>query len=89
MIDREDIKRIYKASGQRYGARKVWHALRREREDIARCTVERLMKAMEIQGVVRGGKVVTTNPDAAQPCPDDRVNREFFSLMPKDRKSVR
>jgi putative transposase len=82
VIDREDIKRIYKASGQRYGARKVWHTLRREREDIARCTVERLMKAMEIQGVVRGGKVITTNPDAAQPCPDDRVNREFFALMP-------
>ncbi len=43
--DCQDIKRIYKASGKRYGARKVWHALRREGKDIARCTVERLMKA--------------------------------------------
>ena len=41
VIDCEDIKRIYKASGQRYGVRKVWHALRREGNDIARCTVER------------------------------------------------
>jgi putative transposase len=80
--DREDVNRIYDASGHRYGARKVWHALRREGKVVARCTVERLMKAMEIQGVVRGGKVITTNPDAAQPCPDDKVNREFVADMP-------
>ena len=82
VIDCEDIKRIFKASGQRYGARKVWHALRREGKDIARCTVERLMQSLEIQGVVRGGKVITTNPDAAQPCSDDKVNREFVAQMP-------
>ena len=82
VIDCEDIERIYKASGQRYGARKVWHALRREGKTIARCTVERLMKAMETQGVVRGGKVITTNPDAAHPCPEDKVNREFVAQMP-------
>lgn len=40
------------------------------------------MKAMEIQGVVRGKKVIATNSDAAQPCPDDRVNREFVAAMP-------
>tara|TARA_R110002020_G_scaffold170229_6_gene359720 strand:- start:4135 stop:4317 length:183 start_codon:yes stop_codon:yes gene_type:complete len=28
----------------------------------SRCTVERLMKAMELQGVVRGKKVITTTP---------------------------
>ena len=67
VIDCEDIKRIHKASGQRYGARKIWYALRREGKDIARCTAERLMNALELQGVVRGGKVITTNPDAAQP----------------------
>jgi len=82
VIDCEDIERIYKASGQRYGARKVWHALRREGKYIARCAVERLMNVMEIQGVVRGGKVITTHPDAAQPCPDDKVNREFVADMP-------
>jgi transposase InsO family protein len=36
-----------------YGARKVWHQLRRENKDIARCTVERLMKAMGLQGPSR------------------------------------
>ena len=82
MIDREDIKRVYEASGKRYGARKVWHGLRREGIDIARCTVERLMKAMEIQGVVRGGKVIATNPDTSQACPDDKVNPEFVAPFP-------
>jgi putative transposase len=81
-VDKENIKGIFGASGGRYGARKVWHALRREGKGIARCTVERLMKAMEIQGVVRGGKVITTNPDTAQPCPDDKVNREFVAQTP-------
>ena len=40
------------------------------------------MKTMGLQGVVRGKKVVTTNPDAAQPCPDDKVNRAFVADMP-------
>ena len=88
--DKEDdraVKRIFDASGKRYGARKVWHALCREGRDIARCTVERLVKAMGLQGVVRGKKVITTNTDTSQPCPNDRVNRRlsqmyerFFSL---------
>lgn len=81
-LDKTHIKRVFDASGGRYGARKIWHALRREGKGIARCTVERLMKAMEIQGVVRGKKVITTNSDATQPCPDDKVNREFVAAMP-------
>ena len=40
------------------------------------------MKVMGLQGVVRGKKVITTNPDAAQPCPDDKVNRAFVADMP-------
>ena len=70
------------ASRGRYGARKVWHELRREGHDIARCTVERLMKVMGLQGVVRGRAVITTNPDTAQPCPGDKVNRAFVAAMP-------
>jgi len=80
--DKANIQRVFDASRGRYGARKVWHALRREGKDIARCTVERLMKVLGIQGVVRGKKVITTNPDASQPCPDDKVNREFVADMP-------
>lgn len=76
------IKQVFDGSRGRYGARKVWHQLRREGRDIARCTVERLMQIMGLQGVVRGRKVITTNPDTAQPCPDDKVNRAFVADMP-------
>lgn len=40
------IKRAFDGSRGRYGARKIWHQLRRNGYDIARCTVERLMKIM-------------------------------------------
>ena len=40
------------------------------------------MKVMGLQGVVRGKKVITTTPDTAQPCPDDKVNRVFVADMP-------
>lgn len=83
--DKQDMAAIQQAfdgSRGRYGARKVWHQLRRSDHDIARCTVERLMKIMGLQGVVRGKTVITTNPDAAQPCPDDKVNRAFIADMP-------
>ena len=82
IIDREKIKDVFGDSGKRYGARKIWHDLRREGYDIARCKVERLMKAMGIQGVVRGQKPITTNPDTSQLCPDDKVNRDFTASMP-------
>jgi putative transposase len=81
-LDMAAIKEAFDDSRGRYGARKVWHQLRRKGHDIARCTVERLMKVMGLQGVVRGKKVVTTNPDTAQPCPDDKVNRAFKADMP-------
>ena len=77
-----EIKRVHDASRGRYGARKVWHPWRREGHAIARCTVERLMKTLGLQGLVRGGRKKTTWPDPAQPCPNDKVNRHFKALSP-------
>jgi putative transposase len=77
-----EIRRVHSESRGRYGARKVWRHLRRENKNIARCTVERLMKVMKLHGVVRGKQVITTNPDATQPCPDDKVNRQFVAQSP-------
>ena len=79
---RVEITRVWEENRQLYGARKVWHALRREGLDVARCTVERLMKSMGIKGVVRGRRIITTNPDAARPCPDDKVKRQFKAQRP-------
>ena len=47
-----------------------------------RAVVERLMRNLEIRGVVRGKKVITTQPDTSQPCPDDKVNRVFKADRP-------
>lgn len=82
LLDMAAIKQVFGGSQERYGVRKVWHQLRREGCDIARCTVERLMKVMGLQGVARGKKVLTTTPDTAQPGPDDKVNRAFVADMP-------
>src|SRR4029434_408678 len=48
----------------------------------ARCTVARLMRAMGLQGAVRGKPVRTTISDKAAPCPLDRVNRQFQAPRP-------
>ena len=54
------------------------------REDIvvARCTVERLMRRLGLEGVRRGKTVRTTTPDTSAPCPLDRVNRQFQADRP-------
>ena len=65
-----------------YGADKVWRQLQREQQTVARCTVERLMRRLGIEGVRRGKKVRTTVPDTAAPCPLDHVNRQFKADRP-------
>ena len=65
-----------------YGAYKVWRQLRREGEDVARCTVERLMRAMGLRGVVRGRKARTTIPDDLAERPKDLVKRNFTADGP-------
>ena len=49
---------------------------------IARCTVARLMKRLDIHGVIRGKVKKTTVPDKSQPCPKDKVNRKFRAPAP-------
>lgn len=81
VVDAELIIQAHRKSCGRYGARKIWHQLRREGHEIARCTIERLMQAHGLEGVTRGKKR-TTVPDPAQPCPQDRVNRQFTAEAP-------
>ncbi len=64
------------ASRRRYGPGKVWRQLRREGYALARCTVERLMRAEGLRGVVRG-KVFTTRSDETAPRPDGLVECDF------------
>jgi putative transposase len=77
-----EIARVFAENFEVYGARKVWRQLNREGVAVARCTVERLMQAMGLQGVIRGKPVRTTVSDKAAPCPLDHVNRQFHAPMP-------
>lgn len=65
-----------------YGADKVWRQLHREEQSVARCTVERLMRRLGIQGARRGKSICTTVPDTSAPCPLDHVNRHFKADRP-------
>jgi|SRR5271165_739272 len=76
------IERVWNANLQVYGADKVWRQLRREGTDVARCTVERLMRRQGLRGVIRGKVVRTTVADPAASCPLDRVNRQFKAQRP-------
>lgn len=49
---------------------------------MARCTVERLVRRLGLQGVVRGKTPRTTVSDRATPCPRDHVNRQFQASRP-------
>lgn len=77
-----EIKRIWHANMGVYGADKVWKQMNREGIAVARCTVERLMRRLGLQGVRRGKVVRTTIPDGKAPCPLDRVNRQFKADRP-------
>ena len=76
------IRRVFEENFRVYGVRKVWRQLAREGIAVARCTVVRLMRAMGLQGAVRGKPVRTTISNRAAPCPLDRVNRQFRALRP-------
>jgi putative transposase len=79
-----DIKRVWEESlGGIYGARKVWQELLREGVDVARCTVERLMRKMGLRGVTRAPAYkITTVPDENAARPEDLVERHFEATRP-------
>lgn len=82
----EDLKpkimRVFKQNYEVYGADKIWAQMNREQVKVARCTVERLMKDLGIQGATRGKSVRTTLPgDSALQLPD-LVKRKFYAPAP-------
>ena len=74
---KDEVRRVFEVNFRVYGVRKVWRQLQREGFDVARCTVARLMRAMGLEGVIRGRTVRTTVSDKVAPCPLDHVNRQF------------
>jgi len=60
------------------GARKLWLRLRRDGHNIARCTVERLMRELGIAGVVRGKRKRPVDTALRESRPADLVDRHFW-----------
>lgn len=77
-----EIARVHEANFRVYGARKVWLQLNREGIEVARCTVERLMRVQGLEGARRGRRCRTTIPDTAAACPLDLVKRHFTATHP-------
>jgi len=81
---RGSIRRVWDDNFQVYGARKVWRQLNREQIPVARCTVERLMRSLGLQGAMRGRKCRTTIADDSAERPLDHVNRQFQATRPNE-----
>jgi transposase InsO family protein len=79
---KSEVQRVFDENFRVYGAHKVWTQLNREGLRVARCTVERLMKALGLRGVVRGKTFKTTIPDELADRRQDRVNRTFSVSRP-------
>ena len=82
-----EIRRVWseRRKGRRlYGARKVWNELGREGNPVARCTVERLMRANGIVGARRDKSFTTTRPDLRAARPPDLVQRQFRATRPNE-----
>ncbi|WP_240800365.1 IS3 family transposase [Streptomyces sp. ICN441] len=78
------IEEIHAESGATYGARRITRALRRKGIEAARCTVERLMRELGIEGVIRGQRRRTTVPEPSAPRPPDLVDRDFTASRPDE-----
>jgi putative transposase len=77
--------RVRRAPESLYGARKMHAHLRRQGIVVARCTVERLMRANGWRGVVRTRRVRTTCPDPAASRPPDLLDRDFAADAPNEK----
>ena len=77
-----EIRRVWEENFRVYGVRKVWRQLQREGIAVACCTVERLMKQLGLQGVVRGRKRFTTGVDDELERARDKVRRDFTAIRP-------
>ena len=79
---KSEIQRVWEENHRNYGAHQVWKQLKRESIPVARCTVERLMKQLGLEGVRRGKGCVTTIPEEVANKPLDLVNRAFIAHKP-------
>jgi putative transposase len=75
------ILKVYKDNYQVYGAHKIWKQLLRDKVQVGRDQVARLMRELGIRGASRGKVACTTVPSKDQ-LPEDLVNRRFRAPAP-------
>jgi putative transposase len=80
----EKIEQVHEANYSVYGARKVWAEMNRQGTDVARCTVERLMRENGLRGLLRDKSPRTTKPAAETGRPVDLVERHFTATGPNE-----
>jgi putative transposase len=80
----EKIEQVHEDNHNVYGARKVWAELNRQDTDVARCTVERLMRENGLRGLLRDKSPHTTRPAAETGRPGDLVERDFTATRPNE-----
>jgi putative transposase len=78
----EVIARVHADNYGVYGARKVHGELRRQGHQVARCTVERLMRAAGLRGITRAKGPRTTIGSAGPDGRPDLVERQFTATAP-------
>ncbi len=77
------IEKTYEGNLSVYGADKIWDQLNKDGTRVARCTIERLMREMGLQGNRRGRTwTVTTVGDERLERPADLVDRDFNAPAP-------
>jgi putative transposase len=77
-----EIRRVHAESSGIYGQFKIWDELNDSGILVARCTVERLMRAHGICGLSNGPVKRTTVPGSSPVAADDLVRRDFSATRP-------
>lgn len=77
------IEQVHSDNYGVYGARKMHAELHRSGRPVARCTVERLMKAAGLRGISRAKGPRTTIPGAGPDTRPDLVDRQFAAARPR------
>jgi putative transposase len=78
------IERVHAENFGVYGARKVHAELRRQGHQVARCTVQRLMRAAGLRGITRARGPRTTVPGTGPDTRPDLVERAFLATGPDE-----
>lgn len=81
-------KEVCDANHRVYGAGKIWRELHRQGRQVARCTVERLMRAIGIVGAVRGRKVTASIADPSAERAPGPVDRGFVADAPNHTRAA-